>query len=56
MPTKGSERITVRFPEPLRSQLLAFVEEEKTTPSVVIRTATREFIDRSNDRKKSEKP
>ncbi len=56
VPTKGSDRITVRFPEPLHSQLLRFARQEETSPSAVIRKATREFILKSNSDRKSEKP
>jgi metal-responsive CopG/Arc/MetJ family transcriptional regulator len=52
VPTKGSDRITVRFPEPLHSQLLSFAKREETNPSVIIREATREFIFKSKSRKK----
>jgi metal-responsive CopG/Arc/MetJ family transcriptional regulator len=56
VPTKGSDRITVRFPEPLHSQLLSLAKRQETNPSEIIREATREFILKSNSEKKSEKP
>jgi len=55
VPTKGSDRITVRFPEPLHSELLSLAKRKETNPSAIIREATREFILKSNN-PKDEKP
>lgn len=56
MPTKGSDRITVRFPEPLHSELLALARDENKTPSEIIREAAWNLIHQKNSKHQSEKP